>query len=83
MCSYFQEKKIKQKQQHICKCPQKGSDKSGPDARDDVVKSVGEHGLLSLNSSFLVVAKCALVSRKHTLFYATMWLLSTDITEQV
>lgn len=41
MCSYFQEKK---KTTHICKCPQKERDNWGPTARDQVVKSVGEHG---------------------------------------
>lgn len=39
MCSYFQEKN------HICKCPQKVSDKRGPTARDQVVKSAWEQGL--------------------------------------
>lgn len=36
-------KKNKNKQEHICKCPQKVSDKSGPKARDHVVKTVGGH----------------------------------------
>lgn len=36
MCSYFQEKN------HICRCPQKVSDKWGPTARDQVVKSAWE-----------------------------------------
>ena len=74
----------KKKNKHTCLCPQKVRDKWGPMARDQGVKLVREHGgffSYSFPSWWLQNVHCS--QRKHTLFYATMWLSSTDITEEV
>lgn len=78
-------KKRKRKNLHVSKCPPRQATGRAP-LSGNMLSSLSENMgfVLAERTSFPVVAECALLSGKtHTLFPATVWLSSADMTEEV